>query len=114
MNRHERRKRQKLSRHATKDEIFPGRHGPVQPQVVDQMMRVMDALQEGFPGYNITLFIAERDVPEGEDRLPRFNYASTGEREDMLAVLEAFIAKNREEGAAVDKIAEAPPTDTRQ
>ena len=112
MNRHERRK---LARHATtKDEIFPGRHGPMQPEIADVMVRVMDALKEGFPNHDITLFISERDVPEGEDRLPRFNYASTGEREDMLAVLEAFVAKHREEGAALDKIAETPPTETRQ
>lgn len=108
MNRHERRK---LSRDASPEEIFPGRHGPVQASVADQLRSVIHALEEGFPGYNITLFIAERDA---EGRMPRFNYASTGAREDMIAVLKAFILKNEAEGATVEKINDEPPTPTKQ
>lgn len=108
MNRHERRK---LSRDARPEEIFGGRHGPIQTEIRDQMNAVAAALQQGFPGYDITLFVAER---EADGRLPRFNYISTADRRDMLAVLKAFVLKNDAEAAALDKINDAPPTDIKQ
>lgn len=112
MNRHDRRK---LSRDATTEEIFPGEtHAPIQTVVRENMLAVMDVLKKAFPKHDVTLFIAERDVPAGEKRLPRFNYASTAERADMLAVLRAFIAKHEASAAKVDKIADEPPTASRQ
>jgi len=114
MNRHDRRKARKRSRDATPDEIFPPGHphSGVQPGIHDALNRMMNVLRDAFPGYGVTLFLNERGNPEG--RLPRFNYASTEDREDMVAVLEAFIAKNRAEGPKIDRIAETPPTDTPQ
>jgi hypothetical protein len=47
---------------------------------------------------------------EREGGLPRFNYASSGRRPDMLAVLRAFIAKQEAETAKLDKINNAAPT----
>lgn len=114
MNRHARRAQEKLSRHATNDEIFPGKHGPVQPEVADNMARTMRALQAIFgDNYDITLFIAERNATGGRDA-PRFNYASTADRCDMYAVLRAFLAKNSALAETLDKIADAPPTEQKQ
>jgi hypothetical protein len=111
MNRHQRRK---LSRHAKPEEILPGGHGPIVNEIRDRMIAVMDVLRKGFPGCDITLFISERNAPAGENRDPRFNYISTADRRDMLAVLEAFVAKHRAEGAKLDAIADEPPTGSKQ
>lgn len=109
MNRHERRKAAKLSRDATPDEIFPDGHSPIPGETAPKMTAVLEALLQGFPGCDVTLFVAERAATEGRE-LPRFNYISSAERPDMLAVLKAFVAKNEVEGAALDKINDAPPT----
>jgi hypothetical protein len=115
MNRHQRRRDQKLSRDASPDEIFPAGHGPVQRSVVDLMTAALDGLRKALgPNYHVTLFVAERVPPAEEARLPRFNYMSTGHREDMLAVLEAFVAKNRAAAPKLDRIADDPPTDVPQ
>lgn len=121
-NRHGRRKAAKLdrakpkrSKDATPEEIFPddlpGRgHGPVQSAVVDVMRLVVDTLSQQLPGFEVTLFVAEsHELTKGE-RLPRLNYMSTAERDDMLAVLEAFVAKNRRDGSILDTINNPPPT----
>jgi hypothetical protein len=100
MNRHQRRK---LSRHATDEEIFPAGHGPIQSAIRDKMNAVMGALEQGFPGFDVTLFVAERKPSEGREE-PRFNYISSAAREDMYAVLRAFLAKNADIGAKLDKI----------
>lgn len=109
MNRHDRRK---ASRHATDDEIFPGSHGPIQSDIRDLMNRTAEALQKVFPGFDITLFVAERAGKDGAE--PRFNYISTADRRDMYAVLRAFLAKNEAIAGKLDKIDDAPPTDSRQ
>lgn len=116
MNRRERRASgKKLSRNATSDEILPSRHGPVQTGLVDVMKAAVDVLREHLgANYHITLFVAEASVPAGEDRLPRFNYMSTAAREDMLAVLAAFVEKNRAAGPSIDKIHDEPPTGAKQ
>lgn len=106
MNRHERRK---LSRHATPEEIFPGRHGPIQTDVRDTMNKLAQALKDIFPGFDFTLFVFK-----GDDEESRFNYISTAERADMVAVLKAFILKYEQEAAAIEKINDAPPTTTKQ
>lgn len=98
--------KRKLSRHATDDEIFPGRHGPAQADAAGKMTVVMDVLKDLFgPNYDLTLFVAEKTA-EGRD--PRFNYISTAAREDMYAVLRAFLAKNSAIGAVLDKINDSP------
>jgi hypothetical protein len=115
MNRHQRRRGEKLARDAGPDDIFPAGHGPVQRGVVDIMTAAVDDLRKHLgPNFDVTLFVAERLPPADEDRLPRFNYMSTACREDMLAVLDAFVLKNREVGEKVDKIADKPPTDAKQ
>jgi hypothetical protein len=115
VNRKQRRADRKLSRDATPEEIFPGEHGPAQAEVARTMQTVLSVLRDAFgPNYDITLLVGERDVPPDQNRLPRFNYASTGSREDMLAVLDAFVLKNRQAGPKLDKINEAPPTESKQ
>ena len=115
MNRRDRRKQRKLARHATPSEIFPDApHAPIQGAIREQMLRAMDILKRAFPAYDVTLFLAERALPAAEQRLPRFNYASTAEREDMVAVLDAFITKNRADADKVDMIKDVPPTETAQ
>lgn len=118
MNRHQRRAagaHKKLARDASASEIFPATHGPVQSNLVDLMRASVDALREVLgKNFDVTLFVAERLPADGTDRLPRFNYMSTAEREDMVAVLQAFAAKNSEIGPKLDKINETPPTGTAQ
>jgi hypothetical protein len=94
--------------------IFPGAHGPLQSNAAAIMRAVMQAIQETYPGWEITLFLAEKYAPAGAQRLPRFNYASTAARADMVAVLEAFIAKNKAEAPKLNRISDDPPTETRQ
>lgn len=89
-------KRKKLSRDARLEEILPGRHGPVQDPLVAFMTTILDVCREQLPGYDFTFFVSERDATAGPDRLPRFNYMSTCEREDMVNVLKAFVQKNAE------------------
>lgn len=119
MNRKQRREQQsrnaKLARDAKPGEIFPQNHGPVQSNLVDTMTSVVRMLKHhlGF-NYDVTLFVAERLAPDSEQRLPRFNYISTAARPDMIAVLDAFAAKQKAEGAKLDKIEDEPPTGARQ
>lgn len=114
--RHERRRLAKakstLSRHATDDEILPGGHRPLEPTVGDAMIAILEAVKATFPDHEITLFIAERTGKDGQ--LPRFNYASTAAREDMYAVLRAFLNKNSAIADKLDKIMDEPTTETRQ
>lgn len=122
MNRRDRRKaakldraKPKLSRDATPEEVFPddlpGRgHAPIQSAVVDVMRLVVDTLRQQLPGFEVTLFVAESHELTKGKRLPRFNYMSSAEREDMLAVLKAFIAKNERDGSVLDRINNPPPT----
>jgi hypothetical protein len=120
MNRRDRRaaraQGQTLARDRTPDEIFPPHHphGPVQPQAETLMRTLLDFARDKLPGYDITVFLSERQAPEGSNRLPRFNYGSTCDRADMVAVLQAFIAKNTRSAEKLDKINEPPPTETRQ
>lgn len=105
----------KLARDAGPEEIFPAEHGPVQSGVVDMMRAALEVVQESLgPNFDITMFVAERLPPSDEDRLPRFNYMSTASREDMIAVLEAFVLKQRITGSKLDKIRDAPPTRSKQ
>lgn len=115
MNRKDRRVARKLARDAGNDEIFPGRHGPIQKEAGQQMIAIMEAIKDTLgANYEITLFVAEKKVLDGTDRMPRFNYASTANREDMYAVLRAWLAKNSAIGDKIDKIEDQPPTDMRQ
>lgn len=87
----------KRSRDAKPDEIFPGSHGPVNmPGHGDVMTNLLKALRDLMPGWDFTLFAFEPPAQaKAAGRLPRFNYGSTVERADMLAVLDAFILKNK-------------------
>lgn len=89
-------KRRKLARDAGNDEnCIPGSHGPVQAEVVGIMEATLDALWAHLPGWQFTLFSFE---PNGS----RYNYMSTADRPDMVAVLKAFVARNSEM-EAIDK-----------
>lgn len=109
MNRHDRRAAKRMSRDATPDEIFPGGAKPIPVKTADVMTAVMEKLEEFFPGFHITMFLAEKEPSEGRE-LPRFNYMSTAERPDMIAVLKAFIAKEAIEGPKLERIKDDPPT----
>lgn len=85
-------KRRKLARDASNDEnCIPGSHGPVQTGVVGIMEAVLDVLREQLPGWQFTLFAFEPS-----SRGSRYNYMSTADRRDMVAVLKAFVARNSE------------------
>lgn len=88
----------KPARNSKPDEILPGGHGPVNlPGKGDVMTNLLNALRELMPGWEFTLFAFEPpETAKTAGRLPRFNYGSTVEREDMLAVLDAFILKNKD------------------
>lgn len=107
-----RQKHPKLSRHATDDQIFPGGHGPIPVDTAAVMTALMERLKAFFPGFEITMFLAEKEGKDG--RSPRFNYMSTASREDMYAVLRAFLAKNAAIGEKLDKINDSPPTERPQ
>mgnify|MGYP001806246138 CR=1 FL=1 len=94
--------RKKLARDASSEEnLIPGTHRPAQPEAAEFMRRTLDVFRRSLPGYDFALFVIEK--PEhAEARDPRFNYASTIERPDMIALLKAFIAQN-EDMAAIDK-----------
>lgn len=94
--------RKKLARDARPEEnIIPGSHGPVQPEVAEFLRKALDTFKRHLPGFDFTLFVMERPEHAGT-RAPRFNYGSTVERPDMVALLKAFIAQN-EDMAAIDK-----------
>ena len=87
----------KLSRDAAPEEILQGDHGPVRgvPGKGDVVTNMLSALQDLMPGWNFTIFMFEPPANAAKaNRLPAFNYGSTVERADMLAVLKAFILKN--------------------
>lgn len=107
MNRHDRRKAKKLSRDATIDEIFVGSHAPIPGNTATRMTAAVEVLLEAFPNCDVTLFVAEKEATEGRE-LPRFNYISSAERPDMIAVLKAFVAKNDVDGPTLDKIKDEP------
>lgn len=88
----------KQSRDARPDEILQGDHGPVNmPGQGDVMTNILNTLRELMPGWEFALFAFEPPADAKENqRLPRFNYGSTVERPDMLAVLDAFILKNKD------------------
>lgn len=95
--------RKKLARDASNEEnIVPGTHRPAQPEAAEFMRRTLDVFRLTMPGYDFALFLIEKPehAPAGVD--PRFNYASTIERSDMVALLKAFIAQNAEM-EAIDK-----------
>lgn len=115
MNRRDRRaqaaKGKKFAADATDDEIFPGSHGPVQPQVQPLMQVALEELGALLPGYDFTLFAAQKPAEGGP--FPRFNYMSTASRDDMFAVLRAFLAKNSGIAEKLDRIKDAPPSGAR-
>lgn len=88
----------KLSRDAPPGEILQSDHGPANlPGKGDVMTNILNSLRELMPGWEFTLFAFEPPSKAAEaGRLPRFNYGSTVERPDMLAVLDAFILKNKD------------------
>jgi hypothetical protein len=88
----------KRPRDARLDEILKGDHGPANlPGQGDVMTNLLSALRKLMPGWEFTLFAFEPpDRAKADGRLPRLNYGSTVERADMLAVLEAFILKNKD------------------
>lgn len=110
MNRKERRK---LSRHATTAEIFPEGHKPIPSETQRVMISVMHILKDAFPGFEITMFLAEKKVQPGQSA-PRFNYMSTADRRDMIAVLRAFIEKHEAVAPKLERFNEKPPTETPQ
>lgn len=115
MNRQQRRAQKKLARDASPSEVFPERHGPLQTSLAGTMQAAVEVLRDHLgTNFDVTLFVAERLPADGADRLPRFNYISTAERPDMIAVLRAFIEKQAVEGPKLDKINEEPPTGARQ
>lgn len=119
-NRRERRavaaRERKLSRDAASDEIFPPGepHGPVQPAAESLMRALLRFAREHLPDYEVTIFLAERAEAAGAGRLPRFNYGSTADRADMVAVLRAFVERHQADAATLDKIHEPPPSSRRQ
>lgn len=88
----------KHARYARPDEILQGSHGPVNlPGKGDVMTNLLGALCKLMPGWEFTLFAFEPpDRAKAAGRLPRLNYGSTVERAYMLAVIEAFILKNKD------------------
>lgn len=84
----------KLSRNATADEIFPGKHKPVNGGADVLLETILRTLKAGYgDDYLFTVFVDERRPRPGQTE-KRFNYASTADRADMIAVMKAFIARH--------------------
>ena len=74
------------------------------------MRAMLETCTDVFPGYAVTMFVFEpEELADREHRMPRFNFASTAPRADMIAVLKAFIAEQERDGAKLDKIDVEPP-----
>lgn len=118
MNRKQRRQAAsgKRSKNATPDEIMPEQKiRPIESYTQRLMTEIMNGIVVRLPGYHVTLFIAEHaDTPGAKGPPFAFNYMSNADREDMCAVLRAFIAKQDAMADQIDRFAEAPPTETRQ
>lgn len=97
-------RRRKLARDASPEEnAIPGSHGPAQDEAQRLMCALLDAFQESLPGWNFALFMIEpEERARAEGRLPRFNYGSTVARPDMIAILNAWLARQTEM-EAIDK-----------
>lgn len=76
-------------------------HGPIDPKYREKMRAVAEALDDVFRPAGFALLI----FPLNEPHEGRVNYISNANREDMLAAMKEFIARN--EGRVVD-------TDTKQ
>jgi hypothetical protein len=101
-------KRRKAAADAIPGEIFPKRgQGPLQDDVAEVMKIVAAVIEEALPNYHMTMFLAEKEPTGGRDHA-RFNYLSTVRREDMLAVLKAWIAKQEREPDVETLFAQAP------
>ncbi len=97
-------KRRKLARDASHDEnAIPGTHGPVQEEASRLMVGMLNTFRECLPGWNFALFVIEpEERARAEGRTPRFNYGSTVDRPDMVAILKAWLVR-QEEMEAIDK-----------
>lgn len=91
-------KRRKLARDAKPDEnAIPGSHGPIQDEAARLMRGMLDTFRECLPGWNFALFVIEpEERARAEGRTARFNYGSTVQRADMVAILEGFLARQKE------------------
>jgi hypothetical protein len=69
-------------------------------QAAARIMRAMlEICTDVFPGYAMTMFVFEpKELADREDRMPRFNYASTAPRADMIAVLKRLSRGRRGKG----------------
>lgn len=103
----------KLSRDAAPGEILGKTDMPIRVDAKQVMASILKVCQEQFPGYDVTLFLAAKEAAPGEE-FPRFNYGSTASREDMIAVLMAFIDKQAKLAGLNVEIADEPPVETPQ
>lgn len=63
---------------------IPGSHAPASPRSAHIMGSVMKALKDVYPDCNFAMFVFEPPAPGAE---ARYNYASTADRADMVAVI---------------------------
>lgn len=99
-------KRKNAAQGTDDENSVPGTHGPASEQSTHIMRAVMDVLRQNYPGCQFTMFVFEPPAP-GTKYNGRYNYASTVDREDMLAVMRSFIAR-ADEMAAIDEAIRRP------
>ena len=99
-------KRKNAAEASDDENSIPRTHGPASAQSTHIMRAVMDVLRETYPGCQFTMFVFEPPAP-GTEYNGRYNYASTVDREDMLAVLRSFIAR-ADETAAINEATRRP------
>lgn len=93
--------KQKRAREASNAEnSVPGTHGPASAKSAHIMESILRTVKQVFPECDLTLFVFEGGTG-------RYNYASTVDRDDMEAVLRAFLARG-EEMRAVDAAVSKP------
>ena len=73
--------------------IDPGM-SPLQQKHRENMQAAMDALTEAFPGVGLCLFLFDSDASG-----PRANYISNARREQTLAAIKQWVARQEQGGA---------------
>lgn len=89
-NRHQRRAERARTGAA---EMLPAQTRPVDAKAV--MKEMLRTMQAGLPGYDITIFISEKDKPR-----PRFNFATTMQPTGLVTMLGSWVQQQFPEAVA--------------
>lgn len=87
-------------------------HKPNDSKTASALQATMEALVEFYPGCHVTLLISPMNLETGKH--DQVNYISTANRDEMIAVMKEFIARQHEIPENLRAINDQPPTETAQ